>query len=54
MPSKVPCRSWAQCSKYNSKVWRDIHPEIINEELHDWYNTHFKIVYEYSDILGNG
>ena len=51
---KCPCRIWTQCSKYNSKVWEDLHPEQLNKEIHDWYETNFRVQYVYSDIFGNG
>jgi hypothetical protein len=51
---KCPCRAWAQCSKYNSKVWEDLHPDQINKEIWDWYETNFRVQYMYSDIFGNG
>lgn len=49
-----PCRTWVQCWRYNNKVWKDIHPEQINEEIHEWYNTNFRLKYSYPDIIGNG
>lgn len=51
---KCPCRKWISCSRYNSKVWQDLHPEELNIDLHNWYDIHFRINYQYPDILGNG
>jgi hypothetical protein len=51
---KCPCRLWTQCSKYNSKVWEDIHPEEFDIDLHNWYDTNFRVQYAYTDIFGNG
>ena len=49
-----PCGRWTSCPRYNSKIWKDIHPEEFDIGLHTWYDTHFRITYEHSDILGNG
>lgn len=51
---RCPCRKWVSCSRYNSKVWEDIHPEQFDEELHRWYDTNFRISYENGENLGNG
>lgn len=47
---KCPCRVWAQCSKYNSKVWENLHPKQINKEIWDWYDICFRIIYEHNIV----
>jgi hypothetical protein len=51
---KCPCRAWVSCHKYNNIVWKNIHQYQVNEELHEWYDTRFRISYEYCDSFGNG
>lgn len=51
---KCPCKSWIQCHKYNTNIWKSIHPEEFNIELHNWYDTIFRIKYEHGENIGNG
>lgn len=49
-----PCKTWTNCRQYSINAWKDIHPEKINKELHEWYDTNFRIKYEHGENIGNG
>lgn len=49
-----PCGTWVNCIRYSNKIWDDLHPETFNEQLHDWYDVHFRIAYELVNSMGNG
>lgn len=49
-----PCELWVNCRLYNNNIFKDLHPEIFNIELHNWYDNFFRIKYEHYDGFGNG
>jgi hypothetical protein len=49
-----PCEMWTNCRQYNNKGIKDLNPSELNIELHEWYQTHFRITYEHHDSFGNG
>lgn len=49
-----PCKIWTNCHKYNTKIWKSLHPDKFNIEIHNWYDIHFHINYQYPDTFGNG
>lgn len=55
---KCPCRTWTQCHHYIDITEQDRRlrnkDNKIFEEIHEWYDNHFRLQYEYSDIFGNG
>lgn len=52
---ECPCKGkWVNCSRYNSKIWGDIHPNQFNEQICEWYETRFRIQYEPVNAMGNG
>lgn len=50
---KCPCEMWINCRQYTN-TWKCIHPEKMNREVYEWYDTNFRIKYEFSEIIGNG
>lgn len=53
---KCPCRTWTQCSYYNSVVWKEsrVGNDATWKEVHEYYETFFRAKYDHSELLGNG
>ena len=49
-----PCGMLINCRQYNNKGRKYINPLELNIELHEWYQTYFRIIYEHYDSFGNG
>lgn len=53
-----PCRLWIQCSRYVDieEQQKRLKRKADNDYklVHSWYETNFRIKYEYPDSFGNG
>ncbi len=52
--NRCPCQVWVSCHRYNSRTWKSLHPKEFNKELHEWYDTHFRLDYQLPDSIPNG
>lgn len=49
-----PCRRWMNCGYYNKMKWKESHDDEHLDEIHKWYETHFRIKFETPDAFPNG
>lgn len=55
---RCPCRGWVNCPAYvdiTEQIARLKNKSYKNySNIHEWYDTNFRIQYGYGDIFGNG
>lgn len=53
---KCPCRWWVNCAQYvdMAEQQRRLKIKSFKKDISDWYDSFFRIKYEYGDSFGNG